>query len=346
MKSIVTLNGYFNYGNRLQLFALAKVTEKLGSEVTIYWPKRFKTRVKEFLKYWTPLRFRFKKEIRIRHFTKKYIPRIVNSGDIDYSIVGSDQVWNPEYLQTKPYLLKADHGKVKISYAASIGKETLTKEQLQLFEKNLKDYKAISVREQSAKKLLQPLTDKKIEVVLDPTLLLDSGDYEKLEKRPHDIKLGEKYILCYILGGKEQKNIIDEFAAKHGYKVIMFSDKEGSNYGIEDFLYLIHHAELICTDSFHACVFSFVFERPFVAFKRTGEANYMYTRLQNFIDTFKLQNREFNGKKITNQNAEIDYTEAKKILRQEKEKSFQFLKDALTTNDEKNNNAKARKGTV
>lgn len=329
MKAIVTLNGYFNYGNRLQLFALAKVTEKLGDEVVVYWPKGFKTKIKEFLKYETLLRFYFKKEIKIRRFTKKNIPRIFNGNDITCFIVGSDQVWNPEYLRTKPYLLNANSNSVKIAYAASIGKETLTKEQLSLFENNLKDYSAISVREQSAKDLLQPLTDKKIEVVLDPTLLLNSADYESLEKRPRNVEVGEKFILCYILGGKEQKAVIDEYAARRGWKVIMFSDKEGSDYGIEEFLYLIHHAELVCTDSFHACVFSFIFERPFVAFRRTGEANYMYTRLQNFFDTFELQNREFNGEEITKQNIDVDYAKAKKILQKEREKSLRFLKNAL-----------------
>lgn len=341
MKAIVTLNGYFNYGNRLQLFALAKITKELGDEVVVYWPKGFKTKIKEFLKYGTLFRFHFKKEIKIRRFTKKNIPRIFNGDNITCFIVGSDQVWNPEYLRTKPYLLNSADNSVRISYAASIGKDILTREQLSLFENKLKDYSAISVREQSAKDLLQPLTDKKIEVVLDPTLLLNSADYESLEKRPHNVEVGEKFILCYILGGKEQKTAIDEFAAKRGWRVIMFSDKEGSNYGIEEFLYLIHHAELICTDSFHACVFSFIFERPFVAFKRTGEANDMYTRLQNFLDTFEMQNREFNGEEITEQNMEVDYTKAKKILQKEKEKSLRFLKNALKTSG-KINSAKTQ----
>ena len=81
-------------------------------------------------------------------------------------------------------------------------------------------------------------------------------------------------------------------------------------------------------------MFSFIFESPFVAFKRTGEANYMYTRLQNLIETFNLKNREFNGKEITKENLEVDYTEAKKILKKEQKKSLDFLKRALDIKDE------------
>jgi hypothetical protein len=211
----------------------------------------------------------------------------------------------------------------------------LSRWQKQKFKEALKKYNAISVREQSAKDLLQPLTDKKIEVVLDPTLLLDKTEYSKLERKPRNIKPGENYVLCYILGNRDHQEAIKKFAKGKNYKTIYFSDKRDSCYGVEEFLYLIHHAQLICTDSFHACVFSFIFERPFIAFRRTGKENYMYTRLQNLIDTFKLKNREFNGKEITKENLEVDYAGAKKILKKEQKKSLNFLKRALEIENEK-----------
>lgn len=326
---IYTLNGYNNYGNRLQLFALAKVLKKLGHETKVYWPKTMKDSLKYFLKQKTPLVARYPKEKKLRRFSKSYIPKITKKCQ-DVAIIGSDQVWNPKYLLTRPYLLNVPGDGVKISYAASIGKEEFTNEQKEMFSKALKNYAAISVREQSAKKLLQPLLpEKKIEVVLDPTLLLDKKEYEALEKKPKNLESGERYILCYILGNRDHQKAIEKFARDNNYKVIIFSDKRDSNYGIEEFLYLVHHAQLICTDSFHACVFSFVFDKPFVAFKRTGESNYMYTRLQNLFDTFKLTNREFNGEEISRENLIVDYSEAKDILKKEREKSINFLKNAL-----------------
>ena len=328
MKTIFTLNGYFNYGNRLQLFALGKILKKSDDNILTYCPKTLLQRIRMFLKYNTFLKYVFKKEMKLKKFTKKYTPKTSNNVT-GYIVVGSDQVWNPDYFENAPYLLTGIDIATKISYAASIGREQLSSAELDDFRNALRNYKAISVRERSAKELLQPLTDKKIEVVLDPTLLLDKIEYERLEKRPRDIAEGERYILCYILGDSDYQLTIEKFAKENNCRVISFSDKKGSNYGVEEFLYLIHHAELVCTDSFHACVFSFIFNKPFVAFRRTGEANYMYSRLQNFIDTFKLKNREYNGSGITKKNLSCDYTEGRKILKKEQEKSLKFLEEAL-----------------
>ncbi len=327
--SIFTLNAYKNYGNRLQLFALSKTLERLDFDTVVYWPKSSKENLKDLLKYSTLLKTRYPKESKLKSFSKRYTPKLTKMTSSNYAIVGSDQVWNPDYLTARPYLLDVPGRSKKVSYAASIGFSGLNNIQKQSFKKAFKSYSAISVREQSAKEILQPLTDKKIEVVLDPTLLLDESEYEALEKRPEKLSNDENYILCYILGNRDHEATIEKYAKEKSYKTIYFSDKRDSSYGIEEFLYLIHHAQLICTDSFHACVFSLIFERPFVAFKRTGEANYMYTRLRNLIDTFKLKNREFNGKEITKENLEVDYTEAKKILKKEQKKSLDFLKKAL-----------------
>lgn len=330
--SIITLNGYSNYGNRLQLFALSDVVSSLGCDVSVVWPQKVSKMIKGLIKRSPIFRSFFKKEYKLWHFTKKYV---VNNDDKneEYVIVGSDQVWNPEYIAKNSYLVPKDK-KNKISYAASMGVDDLQLDQKRFFSNLISDFIAISVREQSAKKILQPLTNKEIEVVLDPTLLISKRQYESIEEKPEKLPDNEKYILCYILGNRDHEEKIEKFAKEKGYKTIYFSDKRDSNYGVEEFLYLIHHAELICTDSFHACVFSFIFERPFVAFRRTGEANYMYTRLQNLIDTFKLKNREFNGKEITKENLEVDYTEAKKILKKEQKKSLDFLKRALDIKDE------------
>lgn len=335
MKTIATINGFFNYGNRLQLFALSLILKEIDNDVNVYWPKRFSARIKEFIKYRTPVHYLLNREARIWRFTRKHTPKVTATLKNGTTVVvGSDQVWNPNFFKNRPYLLEVPGDCAKISYAASIGKEQLSDDEKARFKKALKEYTAISVRERSAMELLQPLTEKKVEVVLDPTLLLDKEEYVKLEKRPRSMKSNEKYILCYVLGGNECMDAIDKFASKKGYKVLPFSDRNDSKYGVEEFLYLIHHAEMVCTDSFHACVFSVIFERPFVVFKRTGKHSYMFTRLQNLIDTFQLPNRKFNGESITEQNMNIDYTEAKEILEKEREKSLKFLKTALGVCDE------------
>ena len=189
MIEIITLNGYFNYGNRLQLFALSSVLEKLNETPVVYWPKNKKTFIKNIIKY-SPLLRKYEKEKKLRKFTQLYTPKTTNKHICKFSVVGSDQVWNPDYVRDNPYLLLGDS---RISYAASIGRESLTNDQKKTFREALKHYSSISVREQSAKRMLQPLTNKKIEVVLDPTLLLDREEYTKLEKKPRDITEGQKW---------------------------------------------------------------------------------------------------------------------------------------------------------
>ena len=48
-----------------------------------------------------------------------------------------------------------------------------------------------------------------------------------------------------------------------------------------------------------------------------------------FVNKFKLDNRKYNGKNITKDNLEHDYTEAYKILENERKKSKNFLEKAL-----------------
>ena len=99
--------------------------------------------------------------------------------------------------------------------------------------------------------------------------------------------------------------------------------------GPSEFLYLEKHAFLICTDSFHSCVFAILYNRPFIVFEREEEnvAN-MNSRIETLINKFKLKNRNFTGK-ITKNNLEHDYTEAFKILDIERKKSEKFIKRAL-----------------
>ena len=325
---IFTLNGYRNYGNRLQLFALSETLKQYG-KIKVFWPKTIKSRIKEAIKYHSPLLLTCLKEYKLKKFSDKYIPGYTADPDADCAIIGSDQVWNMSYTQSRQYLLKIPGASKKIAYAASIGASIIPDNQVEVFKDALANYDSISVREKAAKKALSAVTSKTIEVVLDPTLLLEREQYESMEKKPSGIIEDEKYILYYILGNRDHEEAIRNAAAEKGYRVIFFSDRSDSNYGVEEFLYLIHHAQLICTDSFHACVFSIIFERPFVAFKRTGEADYMYSRLKNLIDAFGLEGREYNGKKITEDNFMVDYSKIQAVLSRERAKSLDYLQKAL-----------------
>ena len=196
------------------------------------------------------------------------------------------------------------------------------------------------MRERTAAKIVEKMTgDKDVEVLADPTLLISADEWALLEKRPtkFDNIDGKKYIINFFLGGMDEiwKNEIQKIADKYDYAILNLLDKKDSFYNSDpaEFLYLINNAKLVCTDSFHASVFSFIFNKPFVVFKRRGGENYMYSRIQNLMNTFKLNNREFNDSGLTKQNLAVDYSAGKKILEKERKKSLEFLREALGGKD-------------
>ena len=342
MKSIaiITLTGYFNFGNRLQNYALTKVLEKLNLDVYTVWNKNNEKKLKETIK--TKLFF-IKKYNRFRvfyNFSKKNMKEIslkdVQKNKIDKIIVGSDQVWNPKYYEEDNNLLYIPlSGQTVISYAASMGAKELPEKYHEIYKKVLSQYDAISVREDAAKNEIEKITGRNdIRVLIDPTLLLTEEEWKKIEKKPKKFDNNKKYILNYFLGdiSKEEKKSIEAFVKENNCEIINILDENDKFYqsGPEEFLYLINHSYLVCTDSFHSCVFSFIFNKPFVVFKRKGCSDYMYSRIETLLQKFNLRNREFSGQ-IDKKVIDVDYNEAYNILKEEQEKSNEFLKKALET---------------
>ena len=143
-----------------------------------------------------------------------------------------------------------------------------------------------------------------------------------------------KYILTYFLGDVPQ--VLDELAKEHNYKIYNLMDADNLNLytsRVEEFLWLIDHAELVCTDSFHACVFSIIFNTPFVVVKRQqkGMAD-MTSRLDTLLGLFGYQNRLIDFVKITIKADELlrmDFSKVKAIQKREIARSTEFLKKAM-----------------
>ena len=342
---IITLNGYFNFGNRLQNYALTKILEEKGNIVNTIWSgeeANLKSRIKMFFILFFPYNQRWKRERIFYKFSKNNMNKVyLNAKRIkkyDIFVAGSDQVWNYESVKNNiNYLIPFSKNQRLISYAASMGNSNFPEQYVKLYNKYLKRYDYISVREETAKNILENKVKlKNIEVVLDPTLLLDANHWEKIEEEPKKM-MKDKYIFCYFLGDIEEniKEAINEYAQKKNLRIINILDKNCALYnsGPQHFLYLIHNASLICTDSFHSSVFSFLYDKPFIVFKRTGEQNKMYSRINDFIKKFRLNDREFSGYYIDETNIKHDYSEAYKILEKEREKSIKFLKKSLDIKD-------------
>lgn len=235
---------------------------------------------------------------------------VVDEGNIsslselfDVFITGSDQVWKPGVCCDE-YFLKFTE-KQKISYAASIGRTKLAKNDEYYLIDSIQKLNAVSVREEEAFTLLSS-KGIKAELVVDPTLLLSREDWSNFGEK-YDVD--KKYIFCYFLGtSKKHRGFAEKYAKKHNLKIVTLpylsgipnsSDVEFGDYKLYDvspqnFVYLIKNAEYVFTDSFHATVFSGIFGKQFVVFDREEEKT-MSGRLINLLDIFGASDRFMNN---------------------------------------------------
>ena len=345
MKSgIITIIDNNNIGNRLQNYALQEFLAKYGEVDTIKNIAQLNGKDKillKFLKYMinrrkinnnrTKILEKFNSNIQ---FSKNYItPYTQIYKKYDYFITGSDQVWNPSFGRLRDVdLLNFAKPEQRIAFSASFGINELPEKYKNKAKKELERFKAISVREDKGKEIVEELTGRKdVQVLVDPTMLLTAEEWDKVSRKPEQLKEG-KYILNYFLGelSEERKKEIDRIAKENGCEVINILDTNSPFYqtGPSEFLYLEKNAFLICTDSFHSCVFAILYNRPFVVFNREGANINMNSRLDTLLKKFKLENRWYNGK-ITKEQLQADYEEAYKILEVERKKSKEFLKNAI-----------------
>lgn len=335
--AILTLNGNWNYGNKLQNYALKKQIENLGYQVNTLWFIEKKFYIKELIKKIIPTkkysRYRkfknfSKKELNIKHYQNKKI-----EDSYEYFIVGSDQVWNPNFgLEEDLRFLSFSKNKTKIAFSASFGVNSIPQELYKLYKKGIDNLDYISVRENAGKRIIEKITERTdVEILVDPTMLLNQSDWQQISKKPKK-KIKEKYILNYFLGNlsEERKTKIYNYANKKDWKIINILDKQDPFYtsGPSEFIYLEEHAELICTDSFHSCVFGILMGTPFIVFDREDKEEKMNSRIDTLLSKFKLEDRRFNGE-INDNKLKIDYSKAYEILKQEKIKATNFLKKSL-----------------
>ncbi len=293
-----------------------------------------------------------KKKIAFEHFLNETISHSENTytneslqscvSEYDCFITGSDQVWNgynPAY-----FLDFVSRDKKKISYAASIGREYLTEEQKEVFKNSLKDFDAVSVREPSSIKLIEDVCPVPVVSTLDPTLLLDREDWDKVSSKR---LIDDDYIFCYFLGNyKKTRKLVNIFAKKHNLKIafipytagVVLSDRKFGDYRFidaspEDFISLIKHAKYVFTDSFHAVVFSHIYGKEFFVFNRDKRA-LMNGRIKDITSLFACQERYCDtNEKMALSYIEglspLDYTKETDEFLTKKRESIEFLENNL-----------------
>lgn len=380
MKKIAIITGYNikNYGSALQAFANQKILDNMGVEnecinyvkkkdfkqfIRIFNIPLVKTKIKGLKKkiyakkYPETLGKNF--EIRNKIFdefveknfriSKKYYGyEELKNGIKDYNAVllGSDQVWNPLNFGSHYYTLEFVPNNIpKITYAPSFGVSKIPSSQKKATINYLNRIEYMSVREKKGQEIIKELTGRNVQIVLDPTLLLNKEQWDEILNEERIIK--EPYIMCYFLGeNKKHREFAEELKKKTGFKIVTlpfmdeivkedfeFGDKQFFNAGPSEFINLISNAEYVCTDSFHGTVFSIINHKKFVTFNRFDENKKVSTnsRISSLLGLLGLENRlnSCNNKNLSNVEDEIDYSEVDKKLECLRKESMSYLKNAI-----------------
>lgn len=351
---IVTLFDSTNFGNKLQNYALQEILKQYAKEVITIKNKPFPKNLKERIFRTSSLAesvlinksFGKKRKAAILGFANKYIETsskcyfydkkyTVKPENCDYYCAGSDQIWNPElgrsggfsYLDFSPI-------EQNFSFSASFGVSSIQTQYKNDVENGLKNIGKISVREEAGLKIVNELSGRKdAEVLIDPTLYISEEKWANIAKKPDGFKEC-KYLLTYFLGGvsEKRKKKIENFARQYQLRILDVMNPNSKFYAIgpDGFIYLIKNARFVCTDSFHASVFSFIFNIPLAILIREGTGANMGSRLETLANKFAFSDRLVLDDNLDEHLMNVDYNKGKLILEEERRKVDNFLNDVFT----------------
>lgn len=260
-----------------------------------------------------------KETIEIQKFTSLFIAKYIkvrficnyndiSEGEYDAIIVGSDQVWRKKYFALYGFQIEdaflrfAEGWRIKrISYAASFGKDDIfeyNKDEISICKSLLKSFDLVSVRESSGISLCKNYFDTEAKCMIDPTLLLEREDYDNLislyglnnttERNSlfYYILDDKKDILCAIESISERINLIP--FKVNGTRNVHAPLQDRVQKPVEEWLASFKDSKAIITDSFHACIFSILYNKPFLVF---GNKERGLSRFVSLLDLFDLSDR-------------------------------------------------------
>lgn len=367
----LTLPLWYNYGGIIQAYALQRILSELGHEASLIdfhhpIPSSFQLfrnklvrGVKRYLlKNGNTVNYPnyYQRKLISKHtleFIKKEIKPIteklysygdLNEVEIDFDalIVGSDQVWRPNYTPNIENYFLDFTNKTKIAYAASFGTDLwqYTEQQHIACKSLVQEYRAVSVREKSALSICREKFGVDAVQVLDPTMLLSKKDYlqlcDKYNTPKHNGNLFS-YILDESENNKEIINRVSRNLNLNAFRVMPKSFDDDFRKNDEAYVFppltlwlkAFDDAEFVVADSFHGCVFAIIFNKPFLAI---GNKERGLTRFTSLLEMFHLSDRlilsldDFNRDLI---DKPIDWFSVNSILERNKIISLEFLKTNL-----------------
>ena len=362
----ITFHSSYNHGSVLQAYALQEyITKKYGDYFRYdiinlrtkrqkdYYNKPFgfydiksivkKIIYRKFKKQLADARYNYEQFInKYLNITKEYADKkeLESAGlKYDYYISGSDQIWNYPILDFDwSYFLEFCKNGKKISYAASMGPNKIDKEEITAdrIKADLKEYSNISVREKSSLEMIENLTKRSdIEVNIDPTLLLDKTDWDRIAKNR---LIKDEYILLYDLKNNKKAYYIAEYLSKkYSLPIVVVKNEYLIDKGFEniirrydagplEFLSYVKYAKIVVSSSFHGNVFSIIFKKPFLAVGGKND-----NRIRDLLKMAGLESRSVNTIEEVDKIDifSINFSESLRGINEERKKSDKYLRRAL-----------------
>lgn len=353
---ILTFNSAHNFGAVLQCYSLYKTLVSLGHDTYVidYRPKYLASYKPVFgirdvfnrniislpkrfykYKYWRKI---YDSYVSFEKTYMKLTRSCYNQNDIklissdfDYIILGSDQIWNTKYNCNDSIWYGIDNNVKQITYAASAGSCDFTLKEIDIFKNKLNVFDAISVREDNLRISLQEFYRKKIETVLDPSLIGSKSIWE-LWYKPI---IKKDYILLYQARQSDDifriaKILSNQMGNIDIIPVDFYGNVEKNGYSTyvaspQEFVSLIHNAKCIVTTSYHGTAFSILNQKNFYCLKLYDGAD---ERTEYLLKQLNLSNRMIDYS-CSPTFEEIDYTEVNIKLDSLKQDSLKYLKNTI-----------------
>ena len=296
-----------NYGSSLQAFALQKVIREMGydCEHIDYQPdvrekvlnmircrnhpkllldgkKKKQVRISQ-----TGMQEKMKRILTFYGTRMNLSPRCCNHKELravsaryDILICGSDQIWNPIWMNPAYFLDFAEPEKTRIAYAPSLGiREVPGRRKQRIIRRWTALFDAVSVREEEGARMMVSMTGNRPPVMPDPVCLLSKVEWERILV---PVKRDRPYLLCYFIGENtaywEKVRKLSEQTGLKALVIPVTSESYGlkdfdllDGAGPEEFLGAVSNADLICTDSFHGTAFGTIFQKKVELIRRDSD---------------------------------------------------------------------------
>ena len=364
---IITFHNSYNCGSMLESYAMQTIVQRLGYDTEIVnfssegqkniYATRFKNDsikniIKNILTIPAIKKIEYNnqkyEEFKQKNFnlTKEYKSGFdISETEYNAVIAGSDQIWNitiEDYDDA--YFLSWVKKARKIAYAPSFGAKKISNytNDEEKYLNYLKEFDYLSIRENNGQKWIKEMIGVDVPVLLDPTLLLEVEDYNKIEDKSLQEK--DKYIFFYCPSfNREICKFVKKIADKYNLKVITWSTKSYYFKIIKSFgftlpeyespavyLNLINNAELVLTTSYHGTIFSTLYQKKFITIKN-GEMYGNDDRVITLLRQLDMEDRLIPYDFDDNYNYlnEVDYTDYKKKIDVSKAKSIDYLESSL-----------------